>query len=244
MSMKDKIRKLLEKAASTNFQEEADTLMAKARKLMEQHQISEIELREEQGKGFNFSTYSTKDFKKGSPAETRYRVEAAVYRYYGCRAILLTLKDRAFYDLHGDPFAIDVARQMFDYIWKDIGRRAKAMLEKESRRNPLAFLSPADDRKFLRKAILDISLVLIYRLAEIREKEKESEQQAPSGSTALVVLNTALQEFVGAQYNKPIGEAKPRKTQTVSEEAMRQGYDINLGRQVGEEAEEEKELLG
>ena len=242
----EKIQKLFDKASSTNFQEEADALLLKARALMEKHQISTADLekaQKDQGAGrLDFNTYRSKQFQWGTPAHLPYRLEAAVYRFFGCKVIVIhhgrrlpADKQRASYEFHGETMAMDLAQSFYHYLWKTVGRVAQDLWgQSRNRRGD----SEAEKRKFIRNMIVDITLVLLNRLSELaaaRKREVEEKDSDPN-SRALVVLNLQLEEYVDNFYGEAVVPATLKtplfSNRMVDSRAWDAAHKISLDNQI------------
>lgn len=220
--LKDKITKLLRKAAGTDNEHEAAVFLKKAKELMEEHQISSFDLGDDP-----FTTKASKDFQRGSPAAVKYELEASVARYFGCHPVQVNLgwggKSRARMDLNGPESAILTHELMFPYIWKDVCRKA----------GETSHGLPGLKRSMIRD-ISNALRVRIDRLIKERESKPEVARDAKT-DRALVVLGTGLSEYVKARYaDLKEGKSRPLSYRRSAEELAGQ---VGLDRQVGREGQ-------
>lgn len=226
MDMKQKITKILEKAASTTSEAEAETLMAKARQMMEEHQIDASELGEKE----LITTWVTGEFQKGTIAQVKYRVEAEVSRYYGCRPIIITFaylkgeKPRALYEMSGPESALVTARLMFPFIWKQITAAAR------NEAKGMAW-SDKEEKKLTRRYTETISDALMERLQRLREVPAAPVARTEAAKNALIVLGNDVDAYVAGRY-PDLGEAKIRNSKA-DRRAHALAASIRLEQQMG-----------
>jgi Protein of unknown function (DUF2786) len=223
MNIKEEISKILEKAASTNSEAEANALLGKAKAMMEEHQIEAFELGAEP-----FITEVTNPFQKGTSAQIRYRVQAQVAEYYGCSPILVEVdwkgtKKQAVYELHGPESALITAKLMTPFVWEQV--LAAARNEAKTRA-----WTPQEEKTMARKYTASIADALIIRLRRLRATEPEPEARTEAGRNALVVIGNALEQYVQSRYSD-LRPAKTRKNKATSR-AMQLANGISLGLQV------------
>lgn len=180
--LKRKIANILAKAGSTTFAAEADALLDKARAMMEEHQITMFELGDDP-----VSMLLSNDYKIGSSAEIKYILEAEVYEFYGCQAVWVTGNGRGKTRFYGAESSLETATLMFPFIWKQV-------LAKSS--------DPDLDKGGKRKLQKSVALFLCMRMRKISDEAKERMVSYETADTrnALVVLNTAVSDFVKLKH--------------------------------------------
>jgi len=192
----EKIRKILAKAQSTTHEDEADALFAKAKSMMEEHQISAAEL---QDGSDPINSWKSKAYQRGTPASLRYWMEGEVAQFYGCRVIeisykvALGTKPREALEFFGPESAMITSQLMFPFIWKQVLDKSKA------RSN-----NPSIQRKHLKEICHALALKL-YRLR--RASTPQGAAATEAGKNALVLVGNALDAFVSDRYPN-LGEAK------------------------------------
>lgn len=218
MSMKSKIAALLRKAESTQFKEEAETFLAKARELMEKHQITIVE--GESDEKDEFGLLRTNDFEIGTSAAIKYELQAAVAQFFGCRVFQIKSGKRAHMDIHGTDSALTTYELMFPFIWKQVRSLARSFGVGQSQQ---------------RKLERDIARSLMSRLYLLRiENEANRQGSAASGSStalALTSIDQRLDDFARSQYEK-IGEAKKRNLKAPSQLSRLLANEVALDMQI------------
>lgn len=218
MSMKSKIAALLRKAESTQFKEEAETFLAKARELMEKHQITIVE--GESDEKDEFGMLRTNEFEVGTPAVTKYELQAEVAQFFGCRVFQSQQGKRAHIDIHGTHSALTTYELMFPFIWKQVKSLAKSF-----------GTGQAQQRKLER----DIARSLRVRLYILRKQnEADRQDSAASGSStalALTSIDHRLDAFARSRYTK-IEEAKKRNLQAPSQLSRLLANEVALDMQI------------
>lgn len=208
MDIKEKITKLLEKANSTTHEAEAETLLAKARTLMEEHQISVFDLG-----GDPFKANRGKGFQKGTQAQWRYDVEASLAEYLGLRVAIITFDhqpgeriSRAVYDYVGSETAHITLDLMFPFVWGQILRLVNEETDRVMTRLNAGLWSPlrgaefdSEYRKNQRNLLKHTAEAMQGRLNELTEAAKGP--QAPTEhANALIRIGGELDAFFQDLY--------------------------------------------
>lgn len=120
MTIVEKIKALLAKAASSDHQAEAEVFLAKAHELMEKHQLDAADL--ETDDPVDGEEYYTKGNVKAAP-DWDFMLIFAVAKYFGCKACRNTTKDGKWtMDLVGRESARVTAKAMHEYLVKTVRR--------------------------------------------------------------------------------------------------------------------------
>lgn len=222
MSMKSKIAALLRKAESSTFKEEAETFLAKARELMEKHQIdfSEGRAEVEEGTSNRIETNRTTAFDWGTPAAVRYDLEAAVAQFFGIRVLIFRVGKRAWYEFHGAQSALITHDAMFPFIWKQVGKLASQN-----------GATSATQRKLKR----DISRALTERMGYIKARRDWETRRAAGTGTGTALVLVGIEDDIDAHIRKlypDMGEAKARKLKAPSALATILAEEVALDAQV------------
>lgn len=203
----EKIAALLRKAQSTNHPEEAETFAAKARALMEKHQISSAMVEATGEDPDPMGTDRTNTYKKGSPASVKYELEIRVAKFYGCQVIVMNYEDtgRAHIEIHGPASARITHQAMFPFLWKQVCKKAN---------------DHTGDKAEARKLQREIARAFGDRLIRIKEEQNQARvKAAPTGSTALMVLDqiqARTEDFVQDHYARLGLEIKPGKARRLT----------------------------
>ena len=176
MDIRQKIAAILAKAASTNMPAEAATFVAKAQRLMEEHQIEAHELGgtddpigRDFGPDWNAKQTSLKE-----------QVRHSLARYYGCRVVreyvFKDLKPRHKLAIIGPESARVTTEMMVDYVYKAL-RAEGNRLAKEG------VLGGSAEKNIIR-------VINAFRI-RIQQEVASREKSAPtaSGKFALVLLD-------------------------------------------------------
>ena len=219
MSMKTKIAALIAKAKSSTHPEEQETFLAKARELMEKHQIDSIEL--ETGSEVDpIGTLKTTSFAIGTPAAVKYELGGWVAEYFGCTIILVKMGQRGWLDIHGSESSRTTYEAMFPYVWSQVLDLARA-------NGPTA--------KERRKLQRDISQALGIRLRRLKAEAKAARQvESSSGSKNALVLvdvESRVDDYVAAQYDS-LGEGKSPKRKGPGSLGRTLAEQVSLANQV------------
>lgn len=218
-TMKQKITKLLEKANSTTFEAEAEMLLAKARSLMEEHQISMFELGEDP-----FETRQSGEFQKETQAQLRYDLQASLAEYLDMKVAILTFDRRpgerlpqAVYEFVGTQSSQITLEFLFPFVWGQILR-----LVKEAVRVGITDLQmslshqaciredwPSIERRTHRKLLKDTTRAMQVRLDQLIEDRKGKPQEDTAAANALVKIGGELEAFYQERYPN-LGPGKER----------------------------------
>lgn len=208
MDMKQKITKLLEKANSTTHEAEAEVLMAKARALMEEHQISAYELGEDP-----FESKRSSTFQKGTQAQMRYDLQASLAEYLGMKVAILTFDrrpgerlPRAVYDFVGTQSGQITLDYLFPFVWDQILRMVRQTTEEgvarleASLRGGLGSDRERVERQAHRKLLKDTVDAMMCRLGELTREREGRPAEASASANALVKIGGELDAFFGDRY--------------------------------------------
>lgn len=179
MKIRQRIRAILAKAASTASEAEAETFLAKARELMEQHQLDAAALADaDDPQGQSFS----RQWSAGQSSE-KARVHSALATYYGCKVIetfdYVTLKE--VYGIVGPESARVTAEEMLDFVYAWIGREAKRLSVEMG--HPIGKIRTRLINSF------------IMRCRQAAEAVENAPPATEAGRNALVVLNATEAKF-------------------------------------------------
>lgn len=235
MTIVEKIKALLAKAASTDNQSEAELFLAKAHELMEKHQLDAGDLEKDDpitGEG-----YYQKGSTKAAP-DWDFMLIFNVARYFGCKAIRMEKyvgngKSQWVMDLVGRESARVTAKEMHAYLVatvRRLGRQAAVAQE-------FPILEEYGGRfyrtgKFMNadQCARRIGNALRSRLGELAS-EMEAKNTAPTaaGRNALVTVDRVL-----AVYNERHPDARPIKgSYSTTGKAREIAAGIGLNSQVG-----------
>lgn len=223
----DRIRKLLRMAADTSSPNEAAIAAGRARKLMDQHQISLADLRESNGFGFE-------------KIDKPYRfmpvwkniLSVAVAKFNDCRSCIVTewqtinnsyAKRLMFQGFEAD---VAVATAMYDYLTSTVDRLCARYIAELGYTKYPAKLGDA-----YKKAAAQ---TLCERMAEM-QAERERELKTSTG-TSLVVFKMAQveAEFGKANYkNTSLVSRKDAETYAAIRRGREDGTSISLSTQIG-----------
>lgn len=171
----EKIKALLAKAASTEFEHEAALFADKARQLMEQYQIDVTDLEHDDpvdiSKPYSATT-SAPSYKK--------HLWTSLAKYYGCRTVLnWTSHDTYTVDVIGRESARVTLELMYPFVMEQVRKAGKQIYEEKKHLGDLT----------VERCIRKVANALILRIqAEIvdREPPKPTTQ---GGKNALVTLD-------------------------------------------------------
>lgn len=240
MDMKQKITKILEKASSTTHEAEAEALLLKAKRMMEEHQISAFEIGSDP-----FTRVQSAPFQKGTQAQLRYDLQAALADYLGLRVVISTKRRRsgeripyAYWQFIGPESGLATLEVMFPFVWKQVLELVRRSVESRGnfyemvgtlrRKDPEA-LRKSDHRKLTKDTVHALTL----RLAYLRTRDEET---TPSNTkNALVLIGGELDAYV-ANLFPDLKEAKG-VTLNPSDEALRLAQAVRLELQVDAEGD-------
>lgn len=240
MDIKQKITKILEKASSTTHEAEAEALLLKAKRMMEEHQISAFEIGSDP-----FTRGRSAAFQKGTQAQLRYDLQASLADYLGLRVVITTKARRAdervpyaFWQFIGSESALITLEVLFPFVWKQVLELVRRSIEGRgfhydrmgffTNKSPEA-LKKADHRRLLKDTVHALTL----RLAYLRARD-EAEERPSTTKNALVLIGGELDAYVANLFPN-LKEAK-EVTLNPSDEALRLAASVRLDLQV--EAEE------
>lgn len=214
MDIREKIKKILEKAASTPSEAEASMLLAKAQELMEKHQIEVAELADADDP---IGTTCGAPYGSG-PSSYKPKVAASVAAYYGCMVVRSVRGPKTILEVSGPQSARVTAELMTDYVWGTINKEA-ARLEKEGygKRGTL---------------VRQLTNAFVVRIAELLRQEKAKPTAATGvGKQALVVLKDQLAAYMRERYADGLRPAKAGRVKVGGEAVQRAAAGISLSRQ-------------
>jgi len=213
----DRIKKVMAKAEGTNNAAEAEMLMAKVHQMLEEHNVtlldvSEAELDDPMGKSQGFASCLVNDGWMASLA-------GAVARYYGCRMIRTKVgKNKWVFSIVGRDSARITVELMTPFIKKQVQSIARDLTKQGEYRNS-------------RIAARRVANALITRVWElVREAERKDDQRVASGERALVPVDLVEQAFHRYYPNVEKGRAATRMTDAVARKAA---DSVSLHRQTG-----------
>lgn len=232
----DRIRKLLRMAADTSSLNEAAIAAGRARKLMDQHQISLDDLRESNGFGFEKidNPYRFMSVWKNV-------LSVAVAKFNDCRSCIVTewqtinksyaktvgsTEPTSRLMFQGFEADVAVATAMYDYLTSTVDRLCARYIAKLGYTKYPAKLGDA-----YKKAAAQI---LCERMAEM-QAERERELKTSTG-TSLVVFKMAQveAEFGKANYkNTSLVSRKDAETYAAICRGREDGASISLSTQIG-----------
>jgi 8-oxo-dGTP pyrophosphatase MutT (NUDIX family) len=211
--MKTKIKALLDKAASTEYEAEASIFIAKAEKLMEEHQISAHELGDDSDpigmtKGVNGQT---------GPTAYKTHLQRALSRYYGCENIRIwhAGNKKWHLELVGALSARVTTELMTDFVWKQCNAAARELAQETG-------LKPGP----LQRRIVNSLCSRIYQIIADRADDVPKTEVAAKNS--LVVKNATLALYEELYPNATKSRAASRSTTAATRKAA---AGISLHRQ-------------
>lgn len=191
MTIVEKIKALLAKAASTDSQAEAEAFLAKAHELMEKHQLEAEDLdRDDPVDGEHF--YEKGSVKAAPDWDTN--IIWPVAKYFGCKACrIYTKNDKWAMDLVGRESARITAKEMHSYLVKTVRRLGREAADAQS--------MPVYDNEgyFVRYMNADqcarrIGNALRSRIQRLADAMAPAEEVVPTeaGRNALVTLDRVV----------------------------------------------------
>lgn len=213
MTLLEKIKALLAKAASTDNAAEAEAFAAKAAELMDKYQI-DIDQLGEAGDAIGEDTgYTTKERK---PVWQNY-VASATARYYGCDTVLSTRWDGTKTQFIGRESARMTAMEMLPYFIQTINRLARDMVAEDKARGI---------RSYQRATAHRIGLEFANRLGELTPDRPKAATAA--GGNALILLDQQRAWLAEHYPNLKTGKARSFSSSTRHRDAA---ASIGLARQ-------------
>lgn len=182
----EKIKALLAKAASTEFEAEAQIFGDKARQLMEQHQIEITDLEHDDPVGIN------KPY-RASPSAPSYKkfLWSALAKYYGCKVVMSWHKaDEYTVNIVGRESSRITTELMYPFVMEQVRKAAKKIYEDKKHLGELT----------VERCVRNVANALVMRIsAEIAEREPPK-PTTQGGKNALVTLD-AVQALIEKTYN-------------------------------------------
>lgn len=193
MTIVEKIRALLAKAASTDNQHEAEVFLAKAHELMERHQLSAHDLESDDPVDGEF--YYEKGSVKAAP-DWDFNIIWPIARYFGCKACRITTKNGKWQmDLVGRKSARITAIEMHKYLVKTVRRLGREAVGTPEFRifdkygRPVGYMNADQCARRIGNALR----LRIDYLASANDDKVEA--KTPSGANALVTLDRVVAVF-------------------------------------------------
>lgn len=197
MTLLEKIKALLAKAASTDNAAEAEAFAAKAAELMDKYQVDIDQLGEAGDAIGEDEGYRTKERK----AVWQNYVASATARYYGCDTVLSTRWDGTATKFIGRESARMTAVEMLPYFLQTINRLAREMVAADKARGIKSHQRATANR---------IGLEFANRLAELTPDRPAAATAA--GGNALILLDQ--QRAWLAEHYPNLKKAKGRSFST------------------------------
>lgn len=230
MTIVEKIRALLAKAASTDNQHEAEIFFAKAHELMDAHQLEAADLETDDPVGHE-AVYE-KGSTKAAP-DWDFMLVFAVAKYFGCKSIRIQRNGKWAQDLFGRESARITTVEMHAYLVKTVrrlGREAVGTPEFElhDKWGYSAGYMNAD------QCSRRIGNALRTRLNALAAAQAPSAPSTPSGKNALVTRDRVV-----ALYKETHPDANSIKGKYYSNAGAREiasgiGLNLQTGRSAGQ----------
>lgn len=173
----NRIRKLIEKAESSNYTGEAEALMENVRRLMDKHNLSEVDLeklRDEDPIGGD-----NRVFVHRVNDSWMFDLSSAVAHYFGCRVVRtsdLRTKHTKYISVFGSESARAVVAYMVPYVRTEVLRRGAKLYEE----NPYTYKSINAARRSLANA-------MIGRIQKMCNAREGGLSEAQRGNELIVV---------------------------------------------------------
>lgn len=206
-SIADKIRAIIAKAKSTTHEAEAETLMAKAMQLMEEHQIDAAALNAADPLGDIKGEHKP----KSGPSSYREKLNQTLATYYGCKTMWIARANTRALNVYGPESARITYELMSEYVWEQITAAAKAM--------------PGDAGQNRRHIVN----ALRSRVVEMTQQERP-QPTTEAARNALVKIGTELEAYVAERH--PNAQATKARMRWHSD-AGNVAAGISLSRQTG-----------
>lgn len=195
MTIVEKIKALLAKAASTDHQAEAEVFLAKAHELMEKHQLEAHDLENDDpvdGEGY---------YEKGNVAaapDWDFMLIFAVAKYFGCKACRTNKGRKWIMDLVGRESARITAKEMHSYLVKTVrrlgreavGTREFRIMRPYPREEGMVYWT--GEYMNADQCARRIGNALRDRLWMLARQNEQPEPTTPSGKNALVTIDRVL----------------------------------------------------
>ena len=210
--MRQKIKALLDKAASTTHEGEAAVFIAKAEQLMEKHQIEAHEL----GDASDPVDMTRGVSGQSGPVAYKTHLQRALARYYGCENIRVWDSRKTWHlELVGPLSARITTELMTDFVWKQCNAEARK-IAKEQGGKP----GPMQRR---------IVNALCFRIRDlIAEREEVAPKNAVAAENALVLKNATVAKFEELYPDVVLSKGSSRST---TDAAKKAAAGISLNRQ-------------
>lgn len=223
MNITDKIKAIIAKARSTEHEAEAETLMAKAYKMMQEHQIEAADLADGSDP---MGTHKGPARAKSGPSSYKPKLASALAIYYGCRPVwthapITSTKDlkspKMILEVNGPESARITFELMLEYVWDQVVEQAAQLA--------------ADGHGDRGQMIRHVTNALLIRVGNLvaADTVRNEPPKTEAGRNALVLVGTGLQLYMDDRY--------PKLTATKSSHVRWNGHagaaanKINLARQ-------------
>lgn len=224
MSIVNKIKAIIAKAKSTQHEAEAETLMAKAFKLMQEHQVDGIDLNEDDPMG----TDRGDPRPKSGPSSYKPKLSMALGKYYGCKVVweaapVTSVKEARSPKYHvaisGPQSARVTHALMLEYVWDQVVEKAAA----------LAAEGQGDRGQMVRH----ITNALIWRIQALTKEQQTQAVPTEAARNALVKIGTELEAYYAERYGDRLKTGRASITRA-RHSAVDAAAGINLSRQMNE----------
>jgi len=216
MTLNEKIKALLDKAAQSDHEAEAALFLDKAQALMTKHQISMIDLDEDDEIGHMVGLRQTT-----SAPSWKKHLTNVLAKYYGCKCVI-NFVDRKTYEV--EVFGPESARVTFEAMLPFVTAQIRAEGRKAA--SDMGLKPEAAIRRVANAFNHRVSAMLVER-----DKAKNAAQHNDKTRNALVAMGTALDAYVQDRY--PNLE-KGRKTSSSTNSTARAAANkVSLARQTG-----------
>lgn len=214
MNIREKIQKIIDKAKSTTSEAEADALLAKAHKLMEEHQIAEHELGDQadpMGMTVGLSGQS-------GPSAYKPALQRALARYYGACPIRMWQDQRTYRnEIVGAESARITTELITEYVWDQVKAKASALTKEHGGNRGVHIRS--------------ITNALVSRIIRLTAEQAKAPVNNKVAQHSALVIVPAQKAWMEAHY-KNLVQTKGGKRST-TEAARQAAGSISLHRQTG-----------
>lgn len=228
----DKIKKLLNKAASTNSEEEAQTATALARQMLMKYNLDMSMVDNHKLKEKNAVTENLIDLdEQGTKVDGGWLISLLNYlcRTHLCKLIQIHARNK----IHGHgciigkQVNIETVRMLYDYL-VPIGKNLANKRFNE-------YAGPEKRNTWKRGYYKGFALAIFHRLQKEEEIEKK-DLAIESQMTSLVLFNNkAIAEYVGERFKGAIRQSSAPKTKSRDGRSFgyQDGSNVSLNKQVG-----------
>lgn len=214
MNIREKIQKIIDKAKSTQSEAEAEMLFAKARELMDKHQIEAFEL----GDASDPVGMTVGATGSSGPSAYRPSVQSVLARYYGARPIRMWQNDKQYrIEIVGPESARITTELMTDYVWDQIKAEA----------TKLAAAGHGKRDALIRK----IANAFIFRVNALLQTDSADRSASVLGEKNALVVKDATEAWIASHYEGLVTRAGSKKSTTAA--AAQAAGRISLSRQMG-----------